>query len=421
MTAPMPGAAPADLFTPMRGADATIVTRIRAARAAGRIPVVGDVRWPDAVWRAARGPLKGPDARALLAAAGVRPGLAGPDLPWATLTSGTTGTPATIVRSAASWRASYRVTERLVGLAADDVIGIRAPLSSSLTLFALGHADDRGLPFVPGAGMPARAFADRVTIAHVTPSQLARLLDGLADARGVVRPGRLRAALVGAAHLPDRLRLRAERAGLLVVAYYGAAELSYVAVARPDGLHPIPEVRTRVDADGTLWVASDLVAAGRLDPPDRPGPLRRDGDWHTVGDQVRRTPSGALELLGREDGAITTAGVTVPPAPVERLVETVPGVATAVVVGVPAPVVGALIGCAVEPEDATADPAALVAACRRTLASRLPATHVPRRWRVLAPLPLTASGKPDRRAILAALGAAAGQAVPQGAGKARAR
>lgn len=62
MTAPMPGAVPADLFTPMRGADATIVTRIRAARAAGRIPVVGDVRWPDAVWRAARGPLKGPDA-----------------------------------------------------------------------------------------------------------------------------------------------------------------------------------------------------------------------------------------------------------------------------------------------------------------------------------------------------------------------
>lgn len=342
---------------------AVIVDRLAAVRQDGDVPLVCDDRWPS-------GMRAGIDR---LVADAVLPA----DVAWATTTSGSTGAPRIVVRSAASWERSFAAVERLLGAEAGDRMLLPGPASSSLTLFSLAHALAGGPPPVPYA---RRAEA---TLFHGTPSHLRAVL---AD-----RPGSLRAALVGGAHLDESLRAEAEAGGIRVVSYYGAAELSFVAVDDDGGgLRAFPEVDLDVRA-GEVRVRSPFVAHGYLGAP---GPLRREGEWASVGDRATMR-AGVLRLAGRADDAIVSGGATVVPAEVERVLRGLPGVADAVVVGVPASGVGELVAALVEPR-AGAEPDA--SALRAAAAAALAPAHVPRLWFVGA-VPRTTTGKPARAEV----------------------
>jgi acyl-CoA synthetase (AMP-forming)/AMP-acid ligase II len=367
-----------------------LVDRLRAVRAAGDIPLVDDVRRPAAQREAINALVR--DARPPAGAA------------WATLTSGSSGTPRIVLRTAASWAESFPAVSALLDDPtvpdADRVIALPAPPSSSLTLFSLAHALDGGpRPVFPGRGEgDGDSFAEATSF-HGTPQALRTLLDG-------GKLPRVRTALVGGSHLDENLRADAESRGIRVISYYGAAELSFVAVDDGSGLRPFPGVDVDV-RDGELWVRSPYVALGYLGAG---GPLRTDGDWATVGDLAELNPrldpgngtgTGAetrtLTLRGRADGAIITSSATVIPEEVEAELRRLPAVADAVVFGLPAGNVGALVAAMVEP--APGSPAITAGTLRGSTSSRLGPAHRPRIW-FTGELPRNATGKPARAEIV---------------------
>ncbi len=373
----------------LRGAERRgLMDRIAAVRSRGDVPLVGDDRWPDDHWR-----------EVVHAADTARPqhGTA-----WATLTSGTTGRPRIVLRSAESWSASFAAVDRLLGVRPGDVVALPAPPASSLSLFSIAHALSGGprVALARGHAVVASDFAE-ATLFHGTPSALRQLLDA-----GVTPAPR--AALVGGSSLDAALRTRAEDAGVRVVSYYGAAELSFVAVDTGDGLRPFPGVELEV-REGELWVRSPYIcrgylpggaAAGVPDPADAPaapsGPLRSEGDWHTVGDRARMR-DGRILLEGRRDDAILTASATVIPGDVEEALRLLPGVADAVVLGLPADGIGSLVAAVIEP--APHAPAPTARALSAAAAELLTPTHRPRRW-YSAKLPRTVTGKTARAELL---------------------
>ncbi|MFF2052983.1 class I adenylate-forming enzyme family protein [Leifsonia sp. NPDC058194] len=360
-------------IVPLRGPARTLPDRVRAVRAAGGVPLVGDDRAPEAQWEA------------LVAAAGRL--VPHPDTAWATLTSGSSGTPRIVQRSAASWADSFDAVAQLLDAGPHDAVALPAPPASSLTLFSLAHALAGGpRPILPREHVLTAADAEPATCFHGTPLALRALLDAGA-------PPRLRAALVGGSHLDPALRTRAEAAGIRVAAYYGAAELSFVALDTGDGLRAFPGVDLEVRG-GELWVRSPYTALGYLEATpggQSAGPLRRAGEWASVGDRAELA-DGRLRLLGRADDAILSASATVVPEEVEAVLRAVPGVRDAVVFALPRERVGALVAAVIEPEDGGAPS---LAALRTAADEGLAPAHRPRRW-FSAALPRTASGKPAR-------------------------
>jgi acyl-CoA synthetase (AMP-forming)/AMP-acid ligase II len=97
---------------------------------------------------------------------------------------------------------------------------------------------------------------------------------------------------------------------------------------------------------------------------------------------------------------IIRGGANVYPAEVERVLRTLPGVADAVVVGMPDERLGETVQAVVEQEPgATVHHDALIAGCRAQLA----AYKVPVRIVVVEALERNALGKPDQRAAKARL------------------
>lgn len=346
------------MITTLDGDRPDLLEHLRAARAAGDVPLVGDARWPAPQW----------ESLTALAATAELPS----DAAWATLTSGSSGRPRIVIRSADSWAGSFGSVSALLDAGPEDVVLLPAPPAASLSLFSLAHALDGGPQ--PALGLSAAASA---TCLHGTPEGLRAVLDA-------GPPTTLRTALIGGSHLDASLRRRAEDAGIRVAAYYGAAELSFVAVDHGDGLEPFPGVELDV-RQGELWVRSPYVASGYVGDG---GPLRRDGGWATVGDRAELT-GGRLRLLGRADAAILSASATIVPEEVEEVLRGVPGVRDAVVFGVPRERVGALVGAFLELEGDT--PVTL----RERVQSKLAPAHRPRQW-FAGELPRTAAGKPAR-------------------------
>ncbi|MBB2746914.1 UNVERIFIED_ORG: long-chain acyl-CoA synthetase [Microbispora rosea subsp. rosea] len=329
------------------------------------------------------------------------------DLTWACFSSGSTGRPRAVVRGRASWTGSFGRLDEMTGIGPGDVVLIPGPLVSSLYGFAAVHTLAAGATaVVPGRWSPS-LLADqlrRATVVHVVPHRLPAVLDALEaghDAAG----GPLRTAVVGGAALDAAARTRAAAAGVRVVSYYGATELSFVAVdADGAGLRPFPgvEIDVRVPPGqvlGEVWVRSPWLCEGYL--AGATGPLRQDdGGWMTVGDLAEpHRPGEVLRLRGRGDGAIQTGGATVVPEDVEEVLRKVPGVDDVVVVGTPHPYLGAVVTAVVEGEDVVR--AALEAAAR----AELDPAQRPRRWYAAASLPRTPTGKPARGLVAARLAA----------------
>lgn len=353
------------------GSGEGLLDRLRAVRADGDVPLVGNDRWPAAHWDAVRE----------LAASRPVPAEAA----WATLTSGTSGTPRIVLRSAASWERSFEAVSALLaspgGADAEQRILLPSPPASSLTLFSLAHALAGG----PRPVLPDSADRAEATVLHGTPQALSAVL-----AAGDLP--HLRTALIGGSHLPAGLRAEAESRGVRVVSYYGAAELSFVALDTGDGHRAFPGAELEI-RQGELWVRSPYLALGYLGGP---GPVRTAGDWMSVGD-LATLEDGVLTVHGRRDAAILTASATVIPDEVEAGLRTLPGIADAVVLGLPTDGIGALVAAMIEPEPGAAVPTAR--ALRSLAATRFTSSHRPRIW-FEGPVPRTATGKPARAEAL---------------------
>ena len=160
--------------------------------------------------------------------------------------------------------------------------------------------------------------------------------------------------------------------------------------ARPVGVDQIGEiaVRSRFGAVG-YWRRPDLTEAAFLSDPSGGGQR-----IYRTGDLGRRASDGCLHHLGRKDFQVKIRGYRVEVAEVETALLSVGGVKEAVVVGredTPGDkrLVAYLVGQQVPP----------VNELRRSLTARLPDYMVPAVFITLETLPLTPTGKVDRRSL----------------------
>jgi acyl-CoA synthetase (AMP-forming)/AMP-acid ligase II len=297
-------------------------------------------------------------------------------------TSGTTGAPRAVCRTRGSWQASVCPFATLTGTAPGTRVLVPGPLASTLFLHAAWHARqvDARLLLQP------LATDEPWDVAHVVPAQLQTLLDGALDLVG-------RRVVVAGAALPAHLAQAATDRGLRVLAYYGAAELSFVAAGVGSGpMAAFPGVQV-AERDGVVWVRSPYLCTGYL-PGSAPGPLLRDaGGWMSVGDRGH-VRGGSVEVRGRGEQSVQTGGATVHVADVEAALRDAPGVRDVVVVGTPHGVFGAVVTAVVE----VGDPTPSTAALRAHAAARLSPPAQPRRWVLVPALPRTPAGKVDRLA-----------------------
>ncbi|MBV9108182.1 MAG: non-ribosomal peptide synthetase, partial [Gemmatimonadetes bacterium] len=153
---------------------------------------------------------------------------------------------------------------------------------------------------------------------------------------------------------------------------------------------------------GELYAGGDNLARGYLARPaltaERfiPDPFGAPGSrLYRTGDRARWRRRAELEYLGRTDFQVKIRGFRVEPGEVEAALAEHPSVAQAAVAVRGEGAARRLAAYVVPAAGTEAD----VAALRAYLAGRLPGHMVPAAWRVMDALPLTPSGKIDRRSL----------------------
>jgi hypothetical protein len=207
-----------------------------------------------------------------------------------------------------------------------------------------------------------------------------------------------------------------------LVNHYGPTEATVVATAgtvvaaagtaRLPGIgRPIANVRiylmdrhlnlVPVGAAGEICIGGVGVARGYLNQPDLTAERFVDdpfgeGKLYRSGDLGRYRADGQIEYLGRFDEQVKIGGVRIELGEIEAALVSHPGVAGAAVitVGDSSPE-RRLVAYFVPSPDA----APSVSSLKRFLEERLPASLVPSLFVRLTSLPLTSSGKTDRRAL----------------------
>lgn len=339
------------------------------------------------------------------------------DVAYLLYTSGSTGTPKGVE---VSHRAFLNMIDaQIEGFEVSDGDVVLQFASSafdaSLSEFFLGW-----LAGVPVALADAQAIADaghlgaflrhhRVTLATFTPSYLRHLED--ADLAGLERVILAGEAVYGR----DVSRLLA--LGLVVYNAYGPTETAVCATlgriaAAPADEAPVPIGRPLAnlqivlrDAHGQtvpIGLAGELcvfgagVARGYWQRPDlEAGRFVVDpalGRGYRTGDLARWRDDGELEYLGRSDDQLKLRGQRLEPGEIVARLLAQPGVRQAAVTLEAGPA-GAVLSAWISPAQTA------TAALREALAGQLPAYMVPERWIALDDLPLTTSGKLDRRRL----------------------
>jgi acyl-CoA synthetase (AMP-forming)/AMP-acid ligase II len=207
-------------------------------------------------------------------------------------------------------------------------------------------------------------------------------------------------ALNGHSFAPRSLRLAFSSAGMLaqedaeafsvqtgigIAEVYGSTETGGIAArVRADGetdFKPYATVDVCIEAEH-LKVRSDYLSPGLTLCPQ---------DYFTVGDRVADAGNGRFRLLGRADGIVKVGGNRVDLEVVRQTIKRYPGVRDALVISLP-------MGQGRENRilalvEADLDAAVLNKALMRDLEPHAR----PRGIKVVAQMPLTAAGKPDRK------------------------
>jgi amino acid adenylation domain-containing protein len=262
---------------------------------------------------------------------------------------------------------------------------------------------------------------EQITTVHFVPSMLAIFLaaDGVADCRSI------RHVFAAGEALPFELQYRFfERLPVALHNLYGptetAVEVTYwqcrrdyirpiVPIGKPvantqayilDGhLQPVP-----IGIAGELHIGGVQVAQGYLNRPELtaekfihdPFCQEPDARLYKTGDLTRFLPDGNIEYIGRIDNQVKLRGFRIELGEIESVVCECPGVAlAAVILREDIPGDKRLVGYLVSKSDDDLS----VQNIRAHLLQKLPEFMVPSRFVILDQMPMTTSGKVDRRAL----------------------
>src|SRR5436305_3104678 len=364
-------------------------------------------------------------------------------------TSGSTGRPKGVMIPHRGIVNRLLWMQEAYGLGPDDRVLQKTPYSFDVSLWEFFWTLTTGACLVvarPGGHKDAAYLAEviaqeRVTVMHFVPSMLQAFVEqpelaGCAGLRLVVASGE--------ALTPELRRRFRERLPARLENLYGPTEAAVDVTAwncleeAPGGAVPIgrPVANTRIHLLGLLGqggrpvptgIAGELhiggvqLARGYWNRPDLTAERFIPDAWggaagerlYRTGDLARHLPGGAVEYLGRLDHQVKVRGFRIELGEIEAALATHPGVRDAVVVARAEEGGGLqLVGYTVatdERELSELRPAEL----RAFLAARLPDYMVPTAWVQLNALPLTTSGKVDRKALPAPHRTAAAYSAPR--------
>ncbi|WP_414449351.1 amino acid adenylation domain-containing protein [Burkholderia sp. 22PA0099] len=164
--------------------------------------------------------------------------------------------------------------------------------------------------------------------------------------------------------------------------------------------HPVPP-----GVIGELYIAGAGVARGYLGRPKLtaekfvPDPFGPPGSrMYRTGDLSRYLPDGRIDFLGRMDNQVKIRGFRVELGEIEAALVMLPAIREAVVLALDN-AAGQKALAAYLVMDGEAGGEADLQTCRAALRQTLPDYMVPTEWIVLDALPLTTSGKVDRKAL----------------------
>ena len=123
------------------------------------------------------------------------------------------------------------------------------------------------------------------------------------------------------------------------------------------------------------------------------------GDWLMTGDTARRDADGYFQFQGRSDDVITSAGYRIGPAEIEDCLLKHPAVAMAAVIGVPDPVRTEAVKAFIVAKPGIEPGARLAAEMQDWVRTRLAAHEYPRMVEFVNELPMTTTGKIQRKVL----------------------
>ena len=373
----------------------------------------------------------GPDSRGLLEAPTTRPACltSGHDLAYIIYTSGSTGRPKGVGNLHKGILNRILWTAERFGSAADQRVLQKTPFTFDVSLWEL---------FWPLAGggtlvmAPPRAHQDparlaqviaesRITMMHFVPSMLHAFLEH-ADLEAC---GSVQRVLCSGEVLPYDLQERFfQRWGGELHNLYGPTEAAVDVThwacvpGDPRGIVPIGRALantwlyvvdregqpTPIGVPGELLIGGVQVARGYLGRPELtaqrfvadPFSARPGDRVYRTGDRARFLEGGEIEFLGRLDDQVKVRGLRIEPGEIEAVLAEHPAVRQAVL-RVFEPKAGDVRLAAFYVPAPGAEVSA--ADLRKHLRSKLPEYMIPQQFIVVERMPLTSSGKIDRKAL----------------------
>lgn len=344
------------------------------------------------------------------------------DLAMLIYTSGSTGQPKGVMMNHRNIEAAASSISTYLRNRPDDVILNVLPLAFDYGLYQLIMAVKLGATLIleKSFAFPQAVFeivrAEKVTGLPLVPTMAAMILQ-MRD----LRPGSfpdLRYVTNTAAALPPAhiARLRELFPDARLYSMYGLTECKRCTYLPPEELDrrpgsvgiAIPNTEAFVMDEEGRQVAAGMVGELVIRGPHvmqgyweneaatkqtlRPGP----NPWEKVlytGDLFYADSGGFLYFVGRKDDIIKTRGEKVAPKEVEAVLHACPGIAEAVVVGVPDPVLGHAVAALVIATDPALSERDVIRHCARHLEDFM----VPKLVEFRESLPKTQTGKVSRK------------------------
>ncbi|MEW6511265.1 MAG: class I adenylate-forming enzyme family protein [Bacteroidota bacterium] len=324
-------------------------------------------------------------------------------------TSGSTGEPKSVAIEAEAVLTEAENVARSLSLGPGHKVLAPVPLTHSYgfdlgvlaTLFS-GATLEVVETFVPRGTL--RKLAGRGTTVFLgVPSMYQLLLDG--QKGNATSLAHIPYLLSCTAPLPVRtIHAFHDAFGASICQHYGSSETGAIATHVPSSVMAKPESAGRpIDNvtvsiadesgnglpcgnEGELIVRSGATASGYVTGAPARNPF--DGEWYRTGDRGTMDEEGFLFLTGRLDDMINVGGLKVSPQEVVRVLESLPQVREAAVIGRADPSAGQVVYAAVTLNNPATEED-LIRACTERLADY----KVPRRIEIRTELPRGPSGK----------------------------
>ncbi len=257
---------------------------------------------------------------------------------------------------------------------------------------------------------------DKITWTFMVPTMIYRVLDAYDTARHDISS--LRTLVYGAAPITKvRLQEVLDKFGPVLLQLFGQTEVPDFAtkLSKADHLderflgscgQPVLTAEVCIGDDagepvafgevGEIMVRSPYSLECYYNEPEKTDEVYA-GEWLKTGDVGYQLDTGHVFIVDRSKDMIISGGMNVYSTEVENVVQEHPGVKQVMVIGIPHKDWGEAVCAAVIPADEGLDEADLIAFCK----DRLAAYKAPKTIEVVDDIPLTAYGKPDKKALRA--------------------